>query len=51
MMKLLSELDATLLQQLGAKRIFELRSQGADLGGAEAVEYLQVEAGRALANE
>jgi predicted ATPase len=51
LMKLLSEVDATLLQQLGAKRISELRSQGADLGGAEAVEYLRVEAGRALANE
>jgi hypothetical protein len=51
LMKLLSELDATLLRQLGAKRISELRSQGADLGGPEAVEYLRVEAGRALAKE
>jgi predicted ATPase/class 3 adenylate cyclase len=51
LMKLLSEVDATLLQQLGANRISELRSQGADLGNAEAVEYLRVQAARALANE
>ena len=50
-MEWLSELDATLPQQLGDERFAELRSQGAALGPSEAVEYVRVEAGRALTNE
>jgi predicted ATPase/class 3 adenylate cyclase len=44
----LSELDSTLPQQLGAQRFEELRSKGAALGPSEAVEYVRVEAERAL---
>jgi hypothetical protein len=47
----LVELDATLPQRLGAERFAELRSQGAILGPTEAVEYLCVEAARALRSD
>jgi hypothetical protein len=50
-MEWLSELDSTLPQQLGDERFAELRSQGAALGPSEALEYVRVEAERALANE
>jgi predicted ATPase/class 3 adenylate cyclase len=50
-MEWLSELDSTLPRQLGSHRFAELRSQGAALGPTEALEYVGVEAERALANE
>jgi predicted ATPase/class 3 adenylate cyclase len=51
LVELFAELEARLPEQLGAKRFCELRSQGAVLGPAEAIEYLRVEAARALRNE
>jgi hypothetical protein len=50
-MEWLSELDSTLPQQVGDERFAELRSKGAALGLSEALEYVRVEAERALANE
>jgi predicted ATPase/class 3 adenylate cyclase len=47
----LGKVDSALPQQLGAQRFAALRSQGAALGPSEAVEYLRVEAGRALTND
>jgi predicted ATPase len=47
----LGEVDSALPQQLGAQHFAALRSQGAALGPGEAVEYIRVEAERALTND
>jgi hypothetical protein len=47
----LSELDSALPLQLGTERFAELRSQGAALGPIEAMEYVRVEAERAITHD
>jgi hypothetical protein len=47
-MAMMVEVDAALLDHLGADRLSALQSRGAALGPAAAVDYLQGEAARAL---